>query len=108
MAEAAMFETSRQFHDSHEDYSEHVKTRLDKLFNKVKLRKTQCPEAGPKAKPNVPPPYGLVNWLNSLSFGLSGHLQGDPLRWRIPLFTSRHAEEFHDKIKAKNTKGNEQ
>jgi hypothetical protein len=100
MAEAAMYETSRQFHDAHPDYNEHAKQRLDKLFDKLILRKQSCPEAGPAAKPNVPPPFGLVRWLHALSRGLGGLLQGSALRWRDPIFTSRHAKAFQEKLKS--------
>lgn len=103
-AEAAMYETNRQFHDAHQNYNEHMKGRLDKLFDKVKLRKEQCPEAGPKAKPNVPPPFGLVSWMNALSKGMASWLNCPPIRWRSPIYTSRHAEDFHEKIKLKTDK----
>jgi hypothetical protein len=98
MAEAAMFEAKRQFHDAHPDYSEHVKGRLDKLLDKVIARKKSCPEAGPKAKPNVPPPYALVRWMDALSHSMASHLSNDPKRWKDPIFTSRHAKAFHDKL----------
>lgn len=100
MAEAAMFEASRQFHDAHEDYSEHVKERLQKLMDKVIVRKISCPEAGPEAKPNVPPPFGLVKWMDALSRRMGGFLTGSPKRWRHPMWTSRHAKEFADKLQA--------
>lgn len=99
MAEAAMHETKRQFHDAHEDYNEHVKGRLDKIMDKVIARKTNCPDAGPKTKPNVPPPYGLVLWMDGVSKTMSSWLSCDPKRWRSPIWTSRHAKEFHEKLK---------
>jgi hypothetical protein len=99
MAEAAMYETNRQFHDAHPDYNEHVKGRLDKLFNKLILRKMQCPEAGPKSKPDVPPPYGLVDWLDALSSRMAKYLSCPPKQWKDPIFTSRHAKAFYEKIK---------
>jgi A nuclease family of the HNH/ENDO VII superfamily with conserved AHH len=98
MAEAAMYEARRQFHDAHPDYSDHVKGRLDKLMDKLVSRKMSCPEAGPKAKPNVPPPYALVQWLDALSHTMASHLSNDPKRWKDPIFTSRHARAFHDKL----------
>lgn len=100
MAEAAMFEAKRQFHDTHEDYSEHVKERLQKLMDKTISRKRSCPEAGPKEKPDVPPPFGLVDWMDSLSHRLAGFLKGPPERWRHPIWTSRHAKEFVAKLKS--------
>ena len=99
MAEAAMHEASRQFHDAHPDYSEEVKARLDKFLVALKHKKLVCPEAGPKGKPDVPPPYGLVQRLNGLSRTLAGSLVGSPLRWKRPLYTSRHAIEFADKLR---------
>jgi hypothetical protein len=98
MAEAAMYESRRQFHDAHPDYSLHVTGRLDKLFDKLILRKQQCPVAGPKAKPNVPPPFALVHWLNALSHAMASHLSNEPTRWKDPIFTSRHAKEFRTKL----------
>ncbi|MBN1602713.1 MAG: AHH domain-containing protein [Chitinispirillaceae bacterium] len=102
MAEAAMFEAKRQFHDAHPDYSEYVKGQLDKIFDKLILRKQKCPEAGPKAKPNVPPPYALVSWLNACSRGMAQHLSNDPTRWRDPIYTSRHAKSFQEKLTNQN------
>lgn len=98
LAEAAMFEAKRQFHDAHTDYSTHVSQRLDKLLDKLIARKQNCQEAGPKPKPDVPPPYGLVKWLDALSFAMASHLAADPRRWRDPIFTSRHAKAFHEKL----------
>ncbi len=100
MAEAAMFEAKRQFHDAHEDYNEHVKERLQKLMDKVISRKQTCPDAGPKSKPNVPPPFGLVGWMDGLCHRMAGFLKGDPLRWRDPIWTSRHAKQFSAKLNA--------
>lgn len=99
MAEAAMHETRRQFHDAHPEYSLNVKQRLDKLLNKLVIRKLNCPIAGPKGKPDVPPPYALVQWLNALSHAMAGHLVGEAPRWRDPMFTSRHAKAFRNKLK---------
>jgi hypothetical protein len=99
LAEAAMFETSRQFHDAHEDYSAEVKLRLDALFESLRYSKMVCPEAGPKPKPNVPPPFGLVGKMDALSSRLAGKLVGSPLRWKRPLYTSRHAIQFADKLR---------
>ena len=98
MAEAAMHETRRQFHDAHEEYSLHVRQRLDKLLDKLVLRKLHCPVAGPKSRPDVPPPYAMVHWLDSLSHTMARHLVGDPTSWRDPIFTSRHAKAFRDKL----------
>jgi hypothetical protein len=98
MAEAAMFEASRQFHDAHPDYSEEVKLRLDKFLDNLKRSKVICPDTGPKPKPFVPPPYGLVARLDTLSLSLAGKLMGSPLRWKRPYYTSRHAIDFADKL----------
>jgi len=102
IAEAAMHEAKRQFHDAHPAYSGDVKDRLTKIHEGMHYYRMKCPEATGKSGGNndVPAPYGLVNRLDGLSRRMAQYLDGDPLKWRPPLFTSRHAEAFHAKVVA--------
>jgi hypothetical protein len=52
-----------------------------------------------KSKPDVPPPFGLVDMLNALSGKLASQLTGGAMAWKAPLFTSRHAQGFHEKMR---------
>lgn len=90
-----MDKTGRQFHDAHTDYNDEVVKRLDgitvKLLNLSNFHCDKCKEAKTGGSDKLPPPYALVFRLNALSRRLAAFLQGSPLRWAPPWFTSRFA-----------------
>lgn len=77
-AERAMDKANCQFHDAHEEYSDHVLATLQSICNKLKKLKKKnanCPICGKdmKGKKNRPP-YGLVGRLNFVSSQYRGLL----------------------------------
>jgi hypothetical protein len=97
IAVIAMRKTNKQFHDAHPDYSQFVSGCLDKIVEKVNnvAGKHTCETpVQPLAKP-WKPPYALCGRLDSLSGRLRALLSGSPKKWRDPIFTSRHARQFH-------------
>lgn len=94
---AVMEHTNRQFHDAHEDYSNHVIKVLNKIMvNLVVISSHHC-EKCREARAGggkLPPPHTLVGRLNLVSQRLRNFLVGGPLQWRPPLFTSPHAKDY--------------
>lgn len=97
----AMHDTNRQFHDSHEPYSDVVRDALNELNKLMKqMKKRGCPSCKAGKKKNEPP-YHLNSRLNAISNHLANHLRGDPVKnWKNPMFTSSWAKKFKDYVKA--------
>ncbi len=91
----AMVVAGGQFHDRHEEYSGHVLSRLQKIYNNYVLleedAQLSCPDCQKRAKKikefGMPTPYGLVARLNGMSKYLRGYLTGS--RWSPLLYTSK-------------------
>jgi len=84
----AMKDAIRQFHDSHEPFSEFIRSELnglEKLLKKIK--NSGCPVCGSGSKKKEPP-YHLNSRLNAISSHVKGYLTGPPTRWKDPAFTS--------------------
>jgi hypothetical protein len=71
-AKSTMEKAKWQFHDAHEEYSEHVVETLDEIYNQLektyKKQKKNCPVCGKDLSTQKrTPPYGLVGRLNFVS-----------------------------------------
>lgn len=96
MAEAAMYQAERQFHDAHPEYSAEVKKQLDSIHLMIGAGQVMCPEASGKPKPE--PPYSVIGMLDGLSQEMAEMLEGKPDTWVFPYFTSRHAKALQEKL----------
>lgn len=99
----------RQFHDAHGAYNEFVINVLDKIAKKLDDRaKTGQPGCGKKncqggsgsSKP-YNPPIGLLARLGGVAQRLENHLTGDPRQWKMPIYTSRFALMYKQKVEEK-------
>jgi hypothetical protein len=98
---SAMADSGRQFHDTHEAYSDVVRKALDDLRDLLEEMENEgCPECG-KGADTDEPPYHLVSRLNAVSNHLSSLLRGDPTRWKTNGFASdKFGEKYRDFVKA--------
>jgi len=89
---------TRQFHDSHEAYSDFATKVLDKIAAKLDKKEsngnvgcgqTTCPAE--KAKKKYPTPHDLLPRIHATSARLSRYLWGTPRKWRKPIMTSKYA-----------------
>jgi hypothetical protein len=95
----AMYETNRQFHDAHKQYSGVVRRALNELAKLVNsMKKKGCPACHKGSDPDAPP-YHLNSRLNAISNHLAKHLRGNPARWKDPMFTSRFGKQYKDEVK---------
>lgn len=95
--QAVMAHANCQFHDDHTSATEYSNFVV-KVLNKIHAALTTISTVGcDKCKRardgggKLPPPHRLVNRLNAVSSRLAGFLRGDPLGWRPPVYTSKHA-----------------
>ena len=99
-AQAVMEYAGCQFHDDHTkatDYSNFVIKVLNKIqSNLTTIKNYNCKKCNDAKSGGgkLPPPYKLVNRLNAVSGRLATFLGGNPLTWRPPIFTSKHAQSF--------------
>ncbi len=80
-----------QFHDSHSNYNEFVKRRLDALTVTLDKKTGGCEECKSKRKKEKFPPYLLVYKLNGLSNTMRGFLVGAPKKSWLAVYTSEFA-----------------
>jgi len=88
---------TRQFHDSHEAYSDFCTKVLDKIAAKLEKDESngnigcgpKCPAQ--KAKKKYPTPHKLLPRLFATSQRLSRYLWGTPRKWRKPIMTSKYS-----------------
>ncbi len=94
----AMRHTKRQFHDSHEPYSNFVSKCLDKICEKVTTvaGKHECKTPIEVMKIPWQAPFALCGRLDALSDRLKTLLTCFPRQWRDPVFTSAHAKQYHE------------
>jgi hypothetical protein len=109
--QAVMAHANCQFHDDHTkatDYSNFVIKVLNKIqCNLATIKNYNCPKCQ-KAKAGggkLPPPHRLVNRLNGVSSRLAALLRGDPLGWRPPVYTSKHAMSVADSNRKLHARG---
>jgi hypothetical protein len=98
--QAVMDRAGCQFHDDHTkatDYSNFVIKVLNKIQGNLTIIKNynckKCNDAK-SGGGKLPPPYRLVNRLNSVSTRLAALLVGGPRNWRPPVYTSKHAQSY--------------
>lgn len=95
----AMNDTERQFHDSHEPFSEYIRGELDALEKLLEdMKNNGCPNCG-AGKGKNEPPYHLNSRLNAISKYVTKRLKGDPKKWKIPAFTSGWSPLFKDFVR---------
>jgi hypothetical protein len=89
---------TRQFHDSHEAYSDFATNVLDKiaakLDNKEKNGNMGCGNAkcpGEQAKKKYPTPHKVLPRILQSAARLSRYLWGSPRKWRKPIMTSKYS-----------------
>ncbi|MCA9707148.1 MAG: AHH domain-containing protein [Myxococcales bacterium] len=77
-----------------QSYPNHVKTKLSEITDRIASMRLECPEA--KDKDPWPVPYGVNQWLDDLSRGISAHLKGHPRSWKY--FVSQYAADYHGEV----------
>lgn len=80
--------TGRQFHDTHEEYSDAVLKLLNKIVAKLRFHQARCTRCQAKGGHEIPPPYLIKERLYRLSAYFRQQLNGNPAQWRRPWFTS--------------------
>ena len=93
-AVVAMRKGRGQFHDAHPKYSGYVLDALNLIAGAMVVAAafSNCDECKKKLeKGDIPPPYSLIDRLNSVSRRLRSRLIGGPASWRRFLFTSRRS-----------------
>lgn len=94
---------TRQFHDSHEAYSDFVVEVMDKIaarLDKKPSRMKGCGDedcAAGKKKPFAPP-YGVLARINGVSARLAGRLYGIPGNWKKPIMTSKYSLMYKNRV----------
>ena len=107
-ANAVMEQSTRQFHDSHPNYSNFVTKVLNKIQANLAIIKNFNCKKCQEAKSNsgkLPPPHGLVFRLNAVSRDLERRLLGNPMTWRSPVYTSRYAKELTENARRLRARG---
>ncbi len=90
----AMYDSGRQFHDSHrKPYSTTVKKVLDDLDKLMGKMKDGCPFCGEGESPSAPV-YHLNARLNAISRWLLRHLTSDVKKWEKDIVTSSWCTEY--------------
>jgi A nuclease family of the HNH/ENDO VII superfamily with conserved AHH len=81
---AAMKRAGGQFHDAHPRYSLKVKSALNQIADRIKVRHPEkCPGCDETLSDKARPPYGLVGRLNALSRVQRRFLSGPPRKWPV-------------------------
>jgi hypothetical protein len=87
---SAILTTGKQFHDTHEKYSNNVRKRLDVASLRLdKTNKLLCPDCQKvlEKKKLLPPPYELIELLKTFSAWLGGKLEGTTKKqWNLALW----------------------
>lgn len=79
--------TQRQFHDTHEKYSEAVEELLNKIATKLHAHQDKCEKCA-KEKNKITPPYFIKQRLYNISNYLHRQLTGSPSIWKRPWYAS--------------------
>lgn len=79
-------------------YPEHVKGKLDDITERVSRIERNCPETKENGaqKDPLPTPYGVNQWLDTLSRSISAHLKSHPRAWKY--FVSGYAVRYHENL----------
>ena len=108
-ARASIKHWRAQFHDAHEDYSDHVRLALDAVFNKLEHNESVvCPEAAKKkkGKPEEQNPLrSLVTRFHTISGRMRRKLVVPAENWFRNIYTSGFSLEYMNRISPPKKRG---